>query len=168
MKALKMKCDKNTFAEILEKHRGIIHKVSMLYTNNREDQEDLFQDICFQICRSLNSYRKEAQLSTWLYRVAINTAISQVRKRKEIVFTEEKNIPLQYQTNNTEKDEQFQLLSRAISLLNKIDKAIILLWLEEKKYEEIAEILGIGKSNVSVKLVRIKQYLSETIKKLER
>lgn len=163
-----MKCDKKQLADILEKHKGIIHKVSFLYTNNQSDKEDLFQDICFQICRSLNSYRKEAQLSTWLYRVAINTAISQSRKRKEIVFTEEKNIPLQYQTNNTEKDEQFQLLFRAISLLNKIDKAIILLWLEEKKYEEIAEILGIGKSNVSVKLVRIKQNLSETIKKLER
>jgi len=77
-----MKCDKNTFAEILGKHRGIIQKVSMLYTNNREDQEDLFQDICFQICRSYNTFRDEAQFSTWLYRVALNTAISQVRKNK--------------------------------------------------------------------------------------
>jgi RNA polymerase sigma-70 factor (ECF subfamily) len=152
-----MKCDKNTFAEILEKHRGIIHKVSMLYTNNREDQEDLFQDICFQICRSYNTFRDEAQFSTWLYRVALNTATE--------TFYEN----IHYASmKNDDSDGQVQNLFKAISRLNKIDKALILLWLEEKSYEEIAAILGISKSNVSVKLVRIKRSLSETINGLKQ
>ena len=157
-----MKCDKNTFAEILEKHRGIIHKVSMLYTNNKEDQEDLFQDICFQICRSYNTFRDEAQFSTWLYRVALNTAISQVRKDKKKTSSETFYENIHYATRQSDNGEgQVQQLFKAISLLNKIDKALILLWLEEKNYDEIADILGISKSNVSVKLVRIKRTLSE-------
>ena len=164
-----MKCDKNTFAEILEKHRGIIHKVSMLYTNNREDQEDLFQDICFQICRSYNTFRDEAQFATWLYRVALNTAISQVRKNKGKTASETFYENIHYASmKNDDNDGQVQNLFRAISRLNKIDKALILLWLEEKSYDEIADILGISKSNVSVKLVRIKRSLSETINGLKQ
>ena len=164
-----MKCDKNTFAEILEKHRGIIHKISMLYTNNKEDQEDLFQEICFQICRSYNTFRDEAQFSTWLYRVALNTAISQVRKDKKKTASETFYENIHYATRQSDNSEsQVQQLFKAISLLNKIDKALILLWLEEKNYDEIADILGISKSNVSVKLVRIKRTLSETINGLKQ
>ena len=164
-----MKCDKNTFAEILEKHRGIIHKVSMLYTNNKEDQEDLFQDICFQICRSYNSFRNEAEFSTWLYRVALNTAISQVRKDKRKTASETFYENIHYSAIKSDNGEdQVQQLFRAISKLNRIDKALILLWLEEKNYEEISDILGISKSNVSVKLVRIKRNLSETINGLKQ
>ena len=164
-----MKCDKNTFAEILDKHRGIIHKVSMLYTNNREDQEDLFQDICFQICRSYNNFRNEAQFSTWLYRVALNTAISQVRKNKRKTPSETFYENIHYASmKNDDSEGQVQQLFKAISMLNRIDKAIILLWLEEKNYDEIADILGISKSNVSVKLVRIKRNLSETINGLKQ
>ena len=164
-----MKCDKNTFAEILDKHRGIIHKVSMLYTNNREDQEDLFQDICFQICRSYNNFRNEAQFSTWLYRVSLNTAISQVRKNKRKTPSETFYENIHYASmKNDDSEGQVQQLFKAISMLNRIDKAIILLWLEEKNYDEIADILGISKSNVSVKLVRIKRNLSETINGLKQ
>jgi RNA polymerase sigma-70 factor (ECF subfamily) len=164
-----MKCDKKTFAEILDKHRGIIRKVSMLYTSNREDQEDLFQEICFQICRSYNTFRDEAQLSTWLYRVALNTAISQVRKNKQKTPSETFYENIHYASVRNEDGEgQVQQLFKAISMLNKIDKALILLWLEEKNYEEIADILGISKSNVSVKLVRIKRNLSETINGLKQ
>jgi len=164
-----MKCDNKAFVEVMEKHKGIIHKVSMLYTNNREDQEDLFQDICFQICKSFNSYREEAQVSTWLYRVALNTAISQVRKNKIKSATEVFYENIHYAANlGEENDGQVQKLFKAIAQLNKIDKALILLWLEDKSYDEIAEILGISKSNVSVKLVRIKRTLSKTINGLEQ
>ncbi|MFH0761347.1 MAG: RNA polymerase sigma factor [Bacteroidota bacterium] len=161
------KSDKKEFADLLEQNIGIIHKVSRLYTNNPVDKEDLFQDICFQLWRSYGSYREEAQLSTWMYRVAINTAVSQIRKRKNIVIPVEEFQEQQDDRDNSEKEEQIQLLYKAISLLNKIDKAIIMLWLEEKKYEEIAGILGISTSNVSVKLFRIRQRLSEKMKGLE-
>lgn len=163
----KKKFDKKEFADLLEQNVGIIHKVSRLYTNNPVDKEDLFQDICFQLWRSYGSYREEAQLSTWMYRVAINTAVSQIRKRKNIVVPVEKFQEQQDDNDNSEKEEQVQLLYKAISLLNNIDKAIIMLWLEEKKYEEIAGILGISKSNVSVKLFRIRQSLAEIMKGLK-
>lgn len=160
--------DKTEFADLLEQNKGIIHKVSILYTSNTADKEDLYQDICFQLCRSYNTYRKEAQFTTWMYRVAINTAVSQVRKKKNIVIPVEEFQEKEDDSGSSEKDEQIQLLFKAIALLSKIDKAIILLWLEEKKYEEIADILGISKSNVSVKLVRIKESLSKIMGGFEK
>jgi RNA polymerase sigma-70 factor (ECF subfamily) len=160
--------DKKEFTILLEQNKGIIHKVAMLYAHNKEDREDLYQDIYYQLWRSHGTYRQEARFSTWMYRVAINTAISQIRKRKELLVPEEGFKDQPDDAGNSDKDEQIQLLTKAISQLNKIDKAIILLWLEEKSYEEIADILGISKSNVSVKLVRIRQQLSELIKGPER
>ena len=151
----------------MAKHLGIIHKISLLYTNNRADREDLFQDICFQVCRSYNSYREEAQFSTWLYRVAINTAITQVRKNKIKAFPDGTLEGISV-AEITPDQEHSKLLFEAISQLNKIDRAIIMLWLEEHSYDEIADIMGISRSNVSVKLVRIKKSLSETVKKLEQ
>ena len=164
-----MKCNKKAFNELFEEHKGIINKVSMLYTRNREDQEDLLKDICFQLCRSYNNFREEAQFSTWLYRVALNTAINQVRKNKKKSASETFYENIHYASLNSENnDGQVSQLFKAISLLNKIDKALILLWLEEKSYDDIADILGISKSNVSVKLVRIKKQLSETINGLQQ
>jgi len=164
-----MKCNKEAFTEIFEKNKGIIHKVSMLYTNNKTDQEDLFQDICFQLCLSMDSYREEALFSTWLYRVAINTAISKVRKINNKAPADVFYENIHYATtSNNENDGQVQSLFKAIASLNKIEKALILLWLEEKSYDEIADIIGISKSNVSVKLVRIKRQLSKIIKGLEQ
>jgi len=163
---MKMKKDKKEFATLLEENKGIIHKISLLYTQNPADKADLFQDICLQSWRSYQSFRNDSQFSTWLYRVALNTAISQVRKKK--MLDKDEYIDFYYHTSSSERDNRTKLLFRAIACLNKIDKALILLWLEEKKYEEIAEILGISKSNVSVKLVRIKEKLSEIIKSFEK
>jgi RNA polymerase sigma-70 factor (ECF subfamily) len=163
---MKMKKDKKEFAVLLEENKGIIHKISFLYTQNPADKADLFQDICMQLWRSYQSFRNDSQFSTWLYRVALNTAISQVRKKK--ILDKDEYIDLYYHTSSSERNERSKLLFRAIACLNKIDRALILLWLEEKKYEEIAEILGISKSNVSVKLVRIKEKLSKIIKSFEK
>ncbi|MCD4737539.1 MAG: sigma-70 family RNA polymerase sigma factor, partial [Bacteroidales bacterium] len=139
----KSSTNKRDFANLLKKNKGIIHKVSLLYTNNQADREDLFQDICMQLWKSYNSFRNEAQFSTWMYRVAINTAISQVRKKKKEFFPLDTYMENLHDSNNIEKDDRKQLLFIAISRLNKIDKALILLWLEEKKYEDISDILGI-------------------------
>ena len=162
----KMRADKERFSALLEKNKGIIHKISLIYTNNTADKADLFQDICLQLWRSYTNFRNDAQFSTWLYRVALNTAISQVRKKK--VLDVEEYRELYSENSDSETDEKTKLLFRAIARLNKIDRALILLWLEKKKYEEIAEILGISKSNVSVKLVRIKEKLSEIIKSFKK
>jgi len=161
-----MKKDKKEFVALLEDNKGIIHKISMLYTQNLADKADLFQDICMQLWRSFKSFKNDSQFSTWMYRVALNTAISRVRKKK--MLDKHEYIEMYYDSSASETDERTKLLFRAISQLNKIDRALILLWLEEKKYEEIADILGISKSNVSVKLVRIKEKLSEIIKSFEK
>jgi len=162
----KMRTDKEQFSALLEENKGIIHKISLIYTSNKADKADLFQDICLQLWRSYSNFRNDAQFSTWLYRVALNTAISQVRKKKAL--DEDEYRELYSENSASETDEKIKLLFRAITMLNKVDRALILLWLEKKKYEEIAEILGISKSNVSVKLVRIKEKLSKIIKSFEK
>ena len=135
----------------------------MVYANGRADREDLFQEICLQLWKSYASFWEEAKFSTWMYRVALNTAISAIRKDKHKVAFE----PLRETDGVTDEsqhdNEKVRLLYRAISGLNQIDKAMILLWLDEKSYDEIAEIMGTSKSNVSVKLVRIKRKLEELV-----
>ncbi len=139
----------------------------MVYADGRSNREDLFQEICLQLWRSYPNFRSESKFSTWMYRVALNTAISDIRKKKTDIHFEQLHDNDRLQTETSDEKEQVKLLYRAISKLNRIDKALILLWLEEKSYEEIASILGISKTNVSVKLVRIKHKLEEMIFKLQ-
>ena len=160
---MEQKQNKKAFSELIQKNQAIIHKITRIYENSRVDREDLFQEICLQLWKSYPNFREEAKFSTWMYRVALNTAISKVRKSKNNVafepLRETDRIP---EDLNIEK-ENIKCLYQAISKLNRIDKAIILLWLEDKNYEEIAAILGISKTNVSVKLVRIKRKLEELV-----
>jgi RNA polymerase sigma-70 factor (ECF subfamily) len=164
---MKQKQNKKAFSELIQKNQAIIHKITRVYENSWADREDLFQEICLQLWLSYPNFREEAKFSTWMYRVALNTAISNIRKSKKNLsfepLRETDRIP---NDSNIEK-ENVQLLYRAISKLNRIDKAIILLWLEEKNYEEIATIMGTTKSNVSVKLVRIKRKLEELVSNTE-
>lgn len=157
------KPNKKAFSELIKKHQGIIHKVTLVYANGRADREDLFQEICLQLWKSYPSFREEARFSTWMYRVALNTAISNVRKEKKVPMYEQLRETDRIQEDGSDEKERIKLLYRAISKLNRIDKAIILLWLEEKNYEEIASIMGTTKTNVSVKLVRIKRKLEELV-----
>lgn len=153
---------RKAFSNQIEKHQGIIHKITYLYTNTKADRQDLFQEICLQLWKSYASFREEAGFNTWMYRVALNTAINNIRKNKKgLVYEALKDnyIP----QDPADDKEHVKLLYQSISKLNRIDKAIILLWLEEKNYEEIASIMGITKSNISVKLVRIKRKLEELI-----
>ena len=161
------KRNKKEFIDLIDKNKGIIHKVSLMYTNNVTDKEDLYQEICMQLWRSYGRYRGDAKLSTWLYRVALNTAISTVRKSTRQIDTVELDPHRHYNVKDEEKDDMTRNLFRAISLLDKIDRAIIILWLEERKYEEISEIMGLSKSAVSVRLVRLRKKLEEHIKKFE-
>ena len=157
------KRNKREFSELIKRNQGIIHKVTLVYTNSLVEREDLFQEICLQLWKSYSNFRHESQFSTWMYRVALNTAISNIRKKKLGFVSESVIDDNRLADEPTEEKEGVKLLYESISKLNQIDKAIILLWLEEKNYEEIASIIGITKSNVSVKLVRIKRKLEELI-----
>lgn len=163
----KRKINKKEFIDLIEKNRGIIHKITLMYTSTASDKEDLYQEICLQLWRSVGYYRGESKFSTWLYRVAINTAINSIRKSSRSVKTVELDPDRHYVPKESGREKQTSLLLKAVSRLNKIDRAIILLWLEEKKYEEISEIIGLTRSAVSVRLVRIRKKLEELIKAME-
>ena len=160
---MKQKQNKKAFSELIQKNQAIIHKITRIYENGWADREDLFQEICLQLWKSYPNFREEAQFSTWMYRVALNTAISNVRKNKNSLSFETLRDTDRVTDEKSDEKEKVKLLYRAISKLNRIDKAIILLWLEEKNYEEIATIIGTSKNNVSVKLVRIKRKLEELV-----
>ena len=152
------------FVDILNNHRGLIYKVCHLYCDDPEDRKDLFQEIVLQVWKSLGSFRQESTIGTWMYRIALNTAITHFRKEKrlggKVSLT---GIDIPDLNDSNEKEDQLRELFKAIENLDRIDKSIILLYLEEKNYEEISEIIGLTRTNVGVRLNRIKIKLSNTI-----
>jgi RNA polymerase sigma factor (sigma-70 family) len=153
--------------EILNLHRGLIYKVCNLYCVDPEDRKDLFQEIVLQVWKSLGSFRNEAALSTWMYRIALNTAITHFKKEQRSVkqHLPFDGIDIPDLSDVDENEALMKQMFSAIDGLDKIDKSLILLHLEQKSYEEISEILGLSKSNVGVKLNRIKTKLSNTLNK---
>ena len=151
------------FLKIVEANQGIVYKVCKMYRNTREDQEDLFQEIVLQLWKSYPKFRRESKVSTWMYRIALNTAIAIYRKNKINLEFEEK-IPVEYHSKNIETpSENEERLFEAIRVLNKADRAIIALYLEDYPYNEIAEITGITENYVGVKISRIKDKLKKIL-----
>ena len=155
------------FLQLMHKHQSIIHKTCFLYCRNNSDKEDMYQEITLQLWKSFSSFRGQAAFSTWMYRVAINTAITMTKKPNLFIDSREVSVVPSEMDNTIEVSEEVKILYQAISRLNKVEKGIVLLWLEEKSYEEIAETIGITVKNVSVKLVRIKSKLGQIIKKIQ-
>jgi len=152
------------FVQIIQKNQGIIHKVCNIYCDLEEDRNDLFQEIVAQLWKSFPSFRKESKFSTWMYRVALNTAITSFKKSKrrpdQNRLTYE-NFQIEDENYDTETEENIRQLHRAVAQLTGIEKSIVLLYLENKKYEEIAEITGITQNYVRVKMNRIKKKLKK-------
>jgi RNA polymerase sigma-70 factor, ECF subfamily len=154
------------FAGELEKNQSIIHKVCRSYTNSEAAHKDLFQEIAIQLWKAYPKFRGESKFSTWMYRVAFNTAISLYRKSKRKVETTEiyDNLKeLEYHDYDNTKDEQLKLLYKAIYSLNDIEKALALLYLEDKSYKEISKTLGISEVNARVKINRTKTKLKNIL-----
>ncbi len=157
---------KNEFLELIDKHQGIIHKISILYSKSDDDKKDLFQEIVYQLWKSYPKYRGDAQFSTWMYRVALNTALMNMRQQSIDLVDQEKVELLRtssYETYHHEFNEDILSLYMAIDKLSPVNKAIIILYLEQRNYEEIAGILGLTKTNVGVRLNRIKNELKKII-----
>lgn len=149
------------FIELIRNHQGILHKICNVYFIRNPYKEDYYQEILIRLWKSYPSFRNQSAFSTWLYRVALNAAIDIIRKEKiQPVHTElskiEYNIPDQEHNIEGEKKE---ILYQAISQLCDVEKAIIILYLEDYSYKEIAEIIGISESNTGVKINRIKSQL---------
>jgi RNA polymerase sigma factor (sigma-70 family) len=152
------------FLHIIRENQGIIYKVCNMYCDTGEDRNDLFQEIVAQLWKSYPSFRKESKITTWMYRVGLNTAITTFKKSKrrpdQNRLTYE-NFQIADENHETDTEENIKLLHLAVEQLTGIEKSIILLFLENKKYEEIAEITGITQNYVRVKMNRIKKKLKK-------
>ncbi|RZM12830.1 MAG: sigma-70 family RNA polymerase sigma factor [Pedobacter sp.] len=156
--------DKVAFVVLLEQHKGLIHKICRLYRDHPEDRKDLFQEITFQLWKSYPAFKGNAKISTWFYRIALNTAINIFRKKQP---------SLQYiaEIPDSADDEPSDELARrqeqlfaAMQQLNDSDKAIMTLYLEDLTYSQIAEVIGISENYIGVKINRIKTKIQALIR----
>ncbi len=155
------------FTRIIKENEGVIFKITTIYTNNYEDQKDLYQEIVYQLWKSYDSFKGDSKISTWMYRVGLNTAITRLKKEKRRGNQIEIYDVIMRQTEqyDTEFEERLKKLYAHIHSLNELDKGLILLLLEGKKYDEIAVIIGLSPTNVGTKISRIKQKLKTQIVK---
>jgi RNA polymerase sigma factor (sigma-70 family) len=150
------------FLQIIRENQGIIHKVCNIYCDVEEDRNDLFQEIVAQLWKAFPSFRNESKVTTWMYRVGLNTAITSFKKSKRRPDRNQlslENFQLADDDYDNETEEQIKILQKVVNQLTGIEKSIILLFLENKKYEEISEITGITQNYVRVKMNRIKKKL---------
>ena len=158
---------KESFIRTIKENEGFIFKIASVYTNSSDDKNDLIQEILFQLWKSFDTFNQKSKISTWVYRVALNVALYQLKLSKKKVLT----IPIDEQIlnnqdiDNCENEEKWELFKQQIDNLNLLDKGIVMLYFDNKSYEEIAEIIGISKSNVGTKLLRIKEKLKLQINK---
>jgi RNA polymerase sigma-70 factor (ECF subfamily) len=146
------------FLKSIEAHQGLLHRICALYASRPEDRRDLFQETLLQLWRSYPSFGERSRFSTWAYRVALNTALTQRRTRRARPEASD-DLSGVAAPPVEPPDEDVQALEQALRELGEVDRALILLRLEGHGYEEIAEITGIGRGAVSVRLVRIKERL---------
>jgi len=155
------------FVNAIKENEGIIYKITSVYSNNKEDQKDLYQEIVYQLWKSFDSFKGKSKFSTWMYRIALNTSIAHINKGKKKI----NQVPMDFQLLTiTEEDdtieaERLSTLYAHIKVLSAVEKGLILLFLEGKSYEEIATITGFSKTNVGTRLGRIKGKLKLQINK---
>ena len=160
---------KEDFLRNITQNHWIIHKVARIYCYDEYDRKDIFQEIVIQLWKSYDKFREQSKFSTWMYRVAINTAITNFKRDKKSRKSEigKDLYQLADEPYDEEKEEHLKLLYEAINQLTGIEKSITLLYLEDKPYEEISEITGISQNYVRVKMNRIKKKLESYVKSKE-
>lgn len=149
------------FIDLIEQHQGIIHKVCRIYSDNNDDYDDLFQEIMMQLWQSITRYSGKSKLTTYMYKIALFTALNKVKKAKNkaLVLAD-----LPDDRTDEPKESAEVILDSIIRHLNEAEKALISLYLDEKDYKEMAEILGITESNVGVRLNRVKEKMRKILK----
>ena len=148
----------------------MLHKVCNMYCRTEFDRQDLFQEIIIQLWKSYPRFRGDSKFSTWLYRIALNTAISDLRRQKKNITdadSSELRIEVEDFSDHHQKEEKLQQLHEAIDQLTEIEKAIVMLYLEDKAYEDMEDILGISQNNLRVKMTRIKEKLRKLTKAIQ-
>ena len=159
---MKPQTKEELFTDVVHAHRNIIYKVCYMYATDEYTLEELYQETVINLWKAFPQFKEHSKMSTWVYRIAMNTCISYFRKSSVRPTT----IPITFHMETTLADDSAQSgylreLYRMISQLGKLDRALILLWLEDKSYQEIADVLGITKANVAVKINRVKEKLKK-------
>lgn len=157
---MEIKESEQQFAELVKAHKSTIYTVCYMFSKDEDEVSDLFQEVLVNLWKGFSSFEGRSDVRTWVYRVSLNTCISDDRKKKR-----RKTVPLSMDINLFEDRDadsrQVQMLNKRISRLGAFDRAIILLWLENMSYEEIGQVVGITAKNVSVRLYRIKEQLKQ-------
>ncbi len=154
-----MKISEKEFAKIVRENKTTIYTVCYMFSDNREEVEDLFQEVLIALWQGLDSFRGESALRSWIYRISLNTCISADRKKRRRADSVRLDMKIDLFADTNDDTRQVQMLRSRIGKLGVFDRAIILLWLENLSYEEIGAIVGISAKNVSVRLVRIREQL---------
>lgn len=155
---------REAFLQLIEQNKGIIIKICNSYCHNKDDRQDLAQEMIYQLWRSGNSFDPNKKFSTWMYRIALNVAISFYRSssKRQAIALDEWHINIEDPPDNSaEKEKHIWLLQQFIAEMKELDKAMILLWSESRSYKEIAEIIGISETNVATKISRLKEKLKQ-------
>ena len=153
-----MKENEQQFTDIVRRNRSTIYTVCYMFSKDNDEVADMFQEVLIRLWNGQESFDGRSDIKTWIYRVALNTCIT-IDKRKKRNHKTQLSMDIDYFNSREVKSEQAQFLHRRISRLQPLDRAIVLLWLEDISYDEIAAIIGITAKNVSVRLVRIREQL---------
>lgn len=157
-----------SFLKLVTQHKGILYKASRMYADSIEDREDLQQEIMIQLWKSYQNFKGNSEFSTWMYRVAINTAITFLKKEKQRTGSQA-DVPYHFEVANEDynptKDKQLEIFYKAVQGLNALEKAVIFYFMEGMSHKEIGDNLGVSEGNARVKLSRTKEKLQQIIKK---
>ena len=153
------------YTNLIVPYSGIIIKICRAYTDSQEDFEDYYQEVCLQIWKSKDQFRGESKWSTWVYRLSLNICLTMIKKKKNNRqhTVSDYEVPVATEDNHAFSDESLNLLYDAIKQLSEIDRAVILLYLEERPYKEISEIIGTSHNNIAVRITRIKERLKKIL-----
>ena len=156
-----------TFTKLIQEHQALLLKVTSIYTDTKQDQEDLFQEVVYQLWKYFDTFRNESKITTWMYRVAMNTAITHLKKDKK----RPDSVPIadailkQTEQKDTVHEERLRWLYLQLHQLNTLDRGLIFLLLEGKSYQEISKITGLNPSNLGTRISRIKSKLKTNVTK---
>ena len=155
-----MNITEREFTQLVHEQKSTIYTVCYMFARDKDEAADLFQDVLINLWKGIGKFRNDSEISTWVYRVSLNTCISADRKKRKMPTTRlDMNIDL-FDDDDTDS-RQIQVLRQRIQRLKPLDRAIVLLWLESLSYQEIADIVGLTPKNISVRLTRIRLQLKQ-------